>query len=132
LLSRLQEQLYMKPNFTKRDSHKTMTASNAFSIITGTAAACCSGPGIVACSTSCAPSCGSLLFSVFGFSSSALTNWLTQYWYIFLFCSIVSFSFAFYKLFLKPNCKVSRTSKMVFISCFTFSMILIAKSFFSC
>jgi len=119
-------------NPKKIELEKTAVASNVFTTLTATAAACCSGPGLIACSSSCAPSCGSLIYSVFGLSSSALTDWLSQYWYAFLFFSLISFAFAFYKLFVKPNCKTSRISKATFILCLGFSSIIVIKSFLVC
>jgi len=115
-----------------KNREKMVNAANVFSTLAGTAAACCSGPGMVACSATCAPSCGSLMFSVFGLSSSALTDWIGQYWYLFLILSVASFSFAFYKLFIKPNCKVSKSSKVIFVSCLAFSCLLLLKSSFTC
>jgi len=111
---------------------KAVLTSNIMSTLTGTAAACCAGPGLFACSTACAPTCGSLGFSVFGLSSMVFTNWINQYWYLFIVASILSFSFAFYKLYIKTNCNSTRRSKIIFLSCLVVSIIFIVKSFLNC
>lgn len=116
----------------EKKSTKAIAASNVFSTLAGTAAACCTGPGLAACSATCAPSCGSLAFSAFGLSSSAFTSWLSQYWYLFLILSVVSFAYAFYKLFIKANCNTSRFSKSIFFSCFAFSCLIILWSSLTC
>ena len=118
----------MKIKKDKRQ-HGTILTTNVVSTIAGTAAACCSGPGLLACSSTCAPSCGSLLYSIFGISSSAFTTFLSQYAPIFLILSIASFGYAYYKLFLKQNCSTSKMSKAIFFCCLIFSSLMIIRSF---
>lgn len=99
----------------KEDTKKLLIASNLFSGLGSTAALCCTGPGLIVCSLACAPSCGSLGFSLFGVSSSALTSYIGDYWFVFLGLSIICFAIAFYRLFLKENCSKKRSPKIIFI-----------------
>jgi len=47
------------------------------SACTTATSACCLGPGLAACGTVCAPACGSVGFSIFGLSSSAVAHWMS-------------------------------------------------------
>jgi len=116
----------------KRKSNKMIVSSNVLSTLGGTATACCTGPGLLACTSACAPTCGTVGFSFFGLSSSAFASWMSDYWYAFLIFSFLSFGVAFYKLFIEKNCSSSRRSKIVFVSSFTLSAILVMKSILSC
>ena len=94
------------------------------------ASACCAGPGVVACSTTCAPACGSLGFSIFGLSSTAVANWMSDYWMVFLILSIISFGVAYQMIFRKSvaSCNSKRNSKTTFYVSLCLSLVLITYS----
>lgn len=94
------------------------------------ASACCVGPGVVACSTACAPACGSLGFSIFGLSSTAVANWMSDYWMVFLILSVISFGVAYHRIFQKSTsvCNSKRDSRMTFYVSICLSLVLVAYS----
>jgi len=118
----------------KKISNKTTSIATLFSGLGATSAACCAGPGLVGCSTVCAPACGSLTYSLFGISSSAIGSWLGEYWYLFLFISIAFFALAFYKIFISKSnaCSRSIKSELIFYVCTVFSISAYIYSMSSC
>lgn len=115
----------------KSKNKKLLVASNVFSGMGSLAAACCAGPGLVACSAACAPSCGSLGFTIFGLSSTALTSWILEYWYVFLCLSIVCFMVAYYRLFIKKTCNEHRRSKVIFVVSLLITIVAYSYLYFS-
>lgn len=109
----------------KNTSRTASSIATLFSGLGASSAACCVGPGLVGCSTVCAPTCGSLAYSLFGISSSAIANWLGQFWSIFLFISIAFLCIAFYKIFISKSnaCSRSLKSELIFYICTIFSFI---------
>lgn len=101
-----------------------------FSSLGAVASACCVGPGLVACGTVCAPSCGAVGFSVFGLSSTAVAHWMSDYWMVFLILSVISFGVAYHRIFRKStsSCNSKRNSKMTFYASLCLSLILISYS----
>ena len=100
--------------------------SSLGAVASSSASACCVGPGLVACGTVCAPACGSVGFSIFGLSSSAVAHWMSDYWMVFLIVSIISFGVAYQRIFRKSasSCNSKRNSKTTFYVSLCLSLIL--------
>jgi len=98
----------------KKGSKRIIAVSNVFSGLGALASACCSGPGIIACSVACASSCGSAAYSIFGLSFSAVTNWAEQFFYILIGFSVAFHLIAFWKVFIKKHCHKSHKPEILF------------------
>jgi len=98
----------------KKGSKRIIALSNVFSGLGALASACCTGPGIVGCSVACAPSCGSAVYSIFGFSLSSVSGWAEQYFYVLMGLSFIFHAIAFWKVFIKKHCHTSHAPEILF------------------